>query len=204
MKYIVYKTVKFIVKPFFKLAYKPQVIGHENIPKEGRVILAGNHMSNFDAIMMVYASKRIVHMLAKKELFSNFITNWFFRSYGAIPVNRQIHDKNAKAEAIEVLKQDKVLGIFPEGTVNRTKGKPNEVDLLPFKYGAVSFASKTKSKIVPFAICGKYKMFKDKIYIIYGKPFEVGDDLEKENQILMNKVRKLKIKGEEIYEKQRK
>lgn len=204
MKYIVYKTVKFILKPLYKLAYKPQVIGKENIPENGSVILAGNHISNFDAIMMVYASDRIVHMLAKKELFSNFITNWFFRSYGAIPVDRKIHDSNAKTEALEVLKQNKVLGIFPEGTTNKTIGTNKEVDLLPFKYGAVSFASKTNTKIVPFAICGKYKMFKEKIYIIYGKPYKVGSDLEKENQILTEKVRKLKNKGDEIYEKQRK
>jgi 1-acyl-sn-glycerol-3-phosphate acyltransferase len=75
--------------------------------------------------MMVYASDRIVHMLAKKELFSNFITNWFFRSYGAIPVDRKIHDSNAKTEALEVLKQNKVLGIFPEGTTNKTIGTAN-------------------------------------------------------------------------------
>ena len=153
---------------------------------------------------MIYGSDRIVHMLAKKELFSNFLTNKFFRSMGAIPVNRQIHDSNAKSASIEVLKENKVLGIFPEGTTNKTIGTKDEVDLLPFKYGAVSFASKTNTKIVPFAICGKYKMFKEKIYIIYGKPYKVGNDLEEENQILREKVRKLKIKGDEIYEKQRK
>lgn len=204
MKYIVYRIVKFIVKPLFKILYRPNVIGIENIPKEGAVILAGNHKGNFDAATMLYGPKRIVHMMAKQELFNNKISNWFFKSMAAIPVNRKIHDSNAKNSAIEILKQGKVLGIFPEGTVNKTKGTPEEVDLLPFKFGAVSFASKANAKIVPFAICGKYKMFKEKIYIIYGKPYEVGDDLEKENQRLMNKVRKLKIKGDELYEKQRK
>jgi 1-acyl-sn-glycerol-3-phosphate acyltransferase len=142
--------------------------------------------------------------MAKKELFKTKISNWFFRSMAAIPVNRQIHDSNAKSAAIEILNEGKVLGIFPEGTVNKTKGTKDEVDLLPFKFGAVSFASKTNAKIVPFAICGKYKMLKEKIYIIYGKPYQVGNDLEKENQILTEKVRKLKKKGDEIYEKQRK
>lgn len=54
---------------------------------------------------------------------------------GCIPVDRKIHDENAKSEAIEVLKNNEVIGIFPEGTVNRT----NDI-ILPFKYGAVSFA----------------------------------------------------------------
>ena len=204
MNYIIYKVVKTVVKPLFKILYRPTVIGIENIPKEGSVILAGNHKSNFDAATMLYGPKRIVHMMAKKELFKTKLSNWFFRSMAAIPVDRKSKDQNAKNSAIEILNENKVLGIFPEGTTNKTIGTKNEVDLLPFKYGAVSFASKTNTKIVPFAICGKYKMFKEKIYIIYGKPYEVGADLEKENQKLTEKVRKLKIKGDEIYEKQRK
>lgn len=196
MKYILYKTLRFILKPLFKIIYKPIVIGYENIPKNGAVILAGNHTGNLDAAMMLYAPNRVVHMLAKKELFSSKLSNCFFRSMGAIPVDRKIHDSNAKAEAIKVLNDDKIIGIFPEGTVNRT-----EEYLLPFKFGAVSFASKTNASIVPFAICGKYKIFKDNIIIIYGKPYKVGSDLEKENQKLREKVRKLKLKGDEIYKK---
>lgn len=196
MKYILYKFLRFILKPLFKIIFRPIVIGLENIPENGAVILAGNHTGNLDAAMMLYGPKRIVHMLAKKELFSNKLSNWFFRSMGAIPVDRKIHDSNAKTEAIKVLTEGDVIGIFPEGTVNRT-----DEYLLPFKFGAVSFASKTGASVVPFAICGKYKIFKDNIIIIYGKPYKVGDDLEKENQKLREKVRKLKLKGDEIYKK---
>ena len=203
MECILYKILRFVLKPIFKIVFHPIVIGDENIPKSGAIILAGNHKGKIDAGTMVYGSFRIVHMLAKKELFSNFISNWFFRSMGAIPVDRKNHDSKAKNAAIRVLKENRVLGIFPEGTTNKTIGTENEVDLLPFKFGAVSFAYKTGASIVPFAICGKYKIFKEKIIIIYGKPYKVGEDLEKENQKLMNKVRKLKVKGDEIYEKER-
>ena len=196
MKYILYRFLRFILKPFFKIIFRQIVIGFENIPDDGGVILAGNHTGNLDAAMMLYAPKRIVHMLAKKELFSNKLSNWFFRSMGAIPVDRKIHDSNAKIEAIKVLNDDNVIGIFPEGTVNKT-----DEYLLPFKFGAVSFAYKTGAEIVPFAICGKYKIFKDNIIIIYGKPYKVGSDLEKENHKLREKVRKLKLKGDEIYKK---
>ena len=65
---------------------------------------------------------------------------------------------------------------------------------MPFKYGAVSFAKKTNSLIVPFSITGKYKIGGN-IKITYGKPYKVSDDLEKENNILMNKVINL-IKGD--------
>ena len=191
MKYIVYRIVKFILKPLFYVIYRPKYVGLSNIPKEGSVILAGNHTNNLDAALMLAGPKRVVHMMAKMELFSNFISKKFFKSMACISVNRKIKDSNAKEEAINVLNNNEVLGIFPEGTVNKT----NDV-LLPFKYGAVSFAKKTKSYIVPFAITGKYKMFRKSIKITYDKPYKVNGELEEENEILMNKVKYLILKGE--------
>ncbi len=103
MNYIVYKTLKTIFNPLFKFVYRPQFKGLENIPKEGSVILAGNHTNNLDALLMLSGPKRIVHMMAKKELFNTRFKNAFFRSMGCISVDRSIHDENAKKEAIEVL-----------------------------------------------------------------------------------------------------
>ena len=195
MKYVIYRIVLFILKPIFLLVYRPIFIDSNNIPKSGRIILAGNHTNNLDAGIMLCGTNRIVHMMAKKELFNNIFGRLFFKSMACISVNRKIHDENAKNEAIDVLNNDEVLGIFPEGTVNKT----NDI-LLPFKYGAVSFAKKTNSKIVPFAIVGKYKPFRKSIKIIYGKPYKVFRDLEVENKILMNRVKEL-IEGEK-YEKE--
>ena len=191
MKYIVYKVLKFICKPIFTILFLPKYVGRENIPSSGRVILAGNHTNNFDAFIMLCGPNRVVHMMAKKELFNNFITRWFFKSMACISVDRSIHDENAKSEAINVLNNDEILGIFPEGTVNKT----NDI-LLPFKYGAISFAKKTGSVIVPFSITGKYKLFKRSIKITYGKPYKVIDTIEKENKKLMRKVKILIEKGE--------
>lgn len=190
MNYIIYKTIKFIGSPIFRLAYRPRSYGENNIPEEGRIILAGNHISILDALIMVSTPKRIVHMMAKKELFESKFTNFFFRSMGCIPVDRKTHDKNAKNEAVEVLKNNEVLGIFPEGTVNKT----NNI-ILPFKYGAVSFAKKTGAYIVPFAITGKYKLFRKSIKITYGKPYKVHQELEVENNRLMNIVKRMIKEG---------
>ena len=79
MNYIIYKTIKFIGSPIFRLAYRPRSYGENNIPKNGSVILAGNHVSVLDALIMVSTPKRIVHMMAKKELFKSKFTNFFFR-----------------------------------------------------------------------------------------------------------------------------
>lgn len=195
MNYFIYKVVRFIGRPIYKIVFRPKYYGVDNIPSEGAVILAGNHTNNLDAAMMIGAPKRIVHMMAKKELFSNKISNYFFRSMGCISVNRSIHDENAKSEAIDVLKNNEVLGIFPEGTVNKTLYKDNEQLLLPFKYGAVSFAKKTNAYIVPFAINGKYKIFSKDLKITFGKPYKVTGDLESENEKLMNIVSKMILEG---------
>lgn len=189
MKYILYRIVRTLGYPIFLLLYRPEFEGRNNIPKSSSVILAGNHTNNLDAAIMLAGPKRVVHMLAKKELFKSKISNAFFRSMGCIPVDRKIHDENAKSEAIEVLKNNEVIGIFPEGTVNRT----NDI-ILPFKYGAVSFAKKTGAYIVPFTITGKYKLFRRSIKITYGKPYKVTDDLEIENEKLMNIITKMLIK----------
>ena len=189
MKYILYRVVRTLGYPIFLLLYRPEFERRNNIPKSGSVILAGNHTNNLDAAIMLAGPKRVVHMLAKKELFKSKISNAFFRSMGCIPVDRKIHDENAKSEAIEVLKNNEVIGIFPEGTVNRT----NDI-ILPFKYGAVSFAKKTGAYIVPFTITGKYKLFRKSIKITYGKPYKVNDDLEIENEKLMNIITKMLIK----------
>lgn len=189
MKYILYRVIRTLLYPIFLLVYRPEFEGRDNIPKSGSVILAGNHTNNLDAAIMLAGCKRIVHMLAKKELFKSKISNRFFRSMGCIPVDRKIHDENAKSEAIEVLKNNEVIGIFPEGTVNRT----NDI-IMPFKYGAVSFAKKTDAYIVPFTITGKYKPFRKSIKITYGKPYKVTNDLETENEKLMNIIKNMLIK----------
>ena len=86
---------------------------------------------------------------------------------------------------IKLLNEGFVLGIFPEGTRNRT----SEL-LLPFKYGAVSLAFKTGAYIVPAGITGKYK-FRGKIKVKYGKPFKVSNDLESANVKLKEEITKL-------------
>ena len=190
MDYIVYRTLKFIVKPFFMLIHGTKYVGLDNIPKTGPVILAGNHTGNTDALLMLGGPKRIVHMMAKKELFKTKITNAFFKSMACISVDRSIHDEDAKSEAVKVLNDGELIGIFPEGTINKT----DDV-ILPFKYGAVSFAKKTGAYIVPFSITGSYNIFKRNIKLTYGKPYKVTGDLEVENEKLMKKVTNLIKKG---------
>lgn len=189
MKYILYKILKYSLKPFYRLVYMPKYIGVYNIPKKGAFVMAGTHTSQMDAAMMVSTPRRVIHTLSKKELFDTPFKNWFFKNMACIPIDRKIHDEDAKKETLKCLSDGHALGIFPEGTINKEPSK----GLLPFKKGAVSFAYKAKCPIVPFAIIGKYKPFRKGLKVIYGEPYYVkSDNFDKETKILMDKVLSLR------------
>lgn len=185
-KYICYRIFKAILKPIFILYYNPKIINKEVIPKEGPIIIAGNHKHLYDQCLTIISTKRIIRYMAKKEYFNGKMA-WFFKSVGCIPVNRQIKDENAKNSALEVLKDNGAIGIFPEGTRNKTKEF-----LLPFKFGAVSMAQKTSATIIPFGLTGDYKFRSKNLTARFGTPFKVENmTLEEANDKLYNEVKKL-------------
>ena len=184
---ILYRIGKFILGPIFKFYYNPKIIGKENIPKEGSIVIAGNHVHLYDQCSLIISTKRGISYMAKKEYFDKVTTRWFFKGVGCISVDRENKDDEAVDSALDVLKAGNALGIFPEGTRNKT-----DKFLLPFKFGAVSLAKKTGSYIVPFGITGTYKFRSKDLTIRIGKPFKVGDmDLKKANEKLYNEVKKL-------------
>jgi len=185
-KYICYRIFKAILKPIFILYYNPKIINKEVIPKEGPIIIAGNHKHLYDQCLTIISTKRIIRYMAKKEYFNGKMA-WFFKSVGCIPVNRQIKDENAKNSALEVLKDNGAIGIFPEGTRNKTKEF-----LLPFKFGAVSMAQKTSATIIPFGLTGDYKFRSKNLTARFGTPFKVKNmTLEEANEKLYNEVKNL-------------
>ncbi len=176
-----YKIIRPIAKVIFIILYRPKIIGKENIPKSGRIIIAGNHKNNFDCAMMLSSTKRCIHFLAKEELFKGMF-GWFFKAMGLIPVKRKTHDGKALPLSISYLENEKVIGIFPEGTFNRS----DDV-ILPFKIGAVKMAHDANCKIVPFVIKGEYRLFRKGPRIVYFKPIEVkSDNLDEENKKFMD------------------
>ena len=198
--YYQYKFMKGFLGIIFKVLYRPKVYNKELIPKEGPIIVAGNHIHILDQNLAIMSTKRMLHYMAKIEYFENKKVAWFFKMVGCIPVNRSIKDENASANALEVLNNGYALGVFPEGTRNKT----GEF-LLPFKFGVVSMAQKTDSTIVPYAITGEYKIFKkNHLNIRFGEPFKVPKDmdLKEANDHLFKEISELKTKGlNEINEK---
>ena len=183
---ILYRILRPIINILIKIVFRPTYIGKEYIPKKGKIVLAGNHTNNLDCLLLISATKRTIHFLAKDEL-TKGIKKILFNNMGIIPVNRRIHDKNALAKAIDTLNKDKVIGIFPEGTINKTKDI-----IMPFKIGAVKMANDTNTPIVPFIITGKYKIFNNNLKIEFLNPikYKKVEDLTTYNEELMNIIRK--------------
>ena len=209
--YPFYKVMRFILKPIYIICYRPKVINKQVIPKTGPIIICGNHGHAFDQCNVVLGTKRPIRYMAKKEYFDGIhslfgkpsklgcaLSKWLVEHVGCIRVDRSIKDDNAKAAAIEALNNGDAIGLFPEGTRNKT-----DAFLLPFKFGAVSMAQKTGATIVPFANTGEFKIFKrNHLSIRFGEPFKVPKDmnLEEANEKLYNIVSDLKKQGLEAIE----
>ena len=184
---ILYKIGKIVISPIFKLYYNPKSIGHDKIPKEGPILIVGNHKHLFDQFLTITKTKRGIHYMAKKEYFDSKKTRWLFKHLGCISVDRSKKDEEATKNALEVLNDGGAIGLFPEGTRNKTKEF-----LLPFKYGTVSLAKKTGATIIPFGITGTYKFRSKDLTIRYGTTIKVEDmSLEEANQKLYNEVKRL-------------
>ncbi len=184
-----YQIIRPILAFLFKIMFHPKIINKQYIPSKGRIVLAGNHTNILDCILLMTCTKRTIHFLAKDELIKGPL-GFIFKHLAIIPVNRKTSDKAALSSAIDVLKSEEIIGIFPEGTINRTKEKIT----IPFKTGAVRMTYQTNTDIIPFAITGKYHVFGKSIAITFEKPYTIKtNDVIKENQKFQDKINQMII-----------
>lgn len=159
-----YKFVTSIFRGFSKILFKYEVIGLENIPNEGNVVLAANHKSNLDPVFVAAAVKnRTVAAIAKKELFNIKPLGYILNKLHVIPINREKPDVSSIKTILRAIKDGYVVGIFPEGT--RMKGP----EFGKAKPGLSVFAIKGKASVVPVSIISNYKLF-NKVTIYIDKP----------------------------------
>ena len=155
---------------FSRTFFKFEVIGTENIPSEGNLIIAANHKSNLDPIFVASAvnKKRKMTAIAKEELFKNKILAKILNKVEIIPINRQNPGLGTIKRILKYIKNDYALVMFPEGTRSKTDDFNNA------KAGLSLFATKAKAEIVPCTIYSSYKLFKPaKIY--FGKPISLEE-----------------------------
>jgi 1-acyl-sn-glycerol-3-phosphate acyltransferase len=147
---VAYWIVKAILSPILRFLFKVKVTGMENVPKDGPVIFASNHVSFSDSIFLPLVLKRRITFVAKAEYFDDPKTAWFFRAVGQIPIRRE--GGSASQRALEtargVLENGGAFGIYPEGT------RSPDGRLYKGHTGIARLALQTKAPIIPVAMIG--------------------------------------------------
>lgn len=169
---MLYGFAKIILRFIMIFIFRIKIEGRENMPEEGGVILASNHRSNWDPVLLALASPRKLRFMAKSELFKNKLFAKLITALGAFPVQRGKGDIGAIKSAIKILRGDGVMLIFPEGKRNKHE---NVTDVKP---GAVMLAVMAKAPVLPVYISGKYRWF-SKMTITFGKPVYYEEYYEK-------------------------
>ena len=144
-----------VLRQAFRLVMKLEVYGLEHLPPEGPVVIACNHITNFDVFPMQFSLPRPIFFMAKAELFKFKIMDVALRNLGAFPVYRGEKDQWAMRHARKVLEHGQLLGMFPEGTRNKGKG------LGVAKTGTARMAIENDCPIVPMVVTGTDVFFKD-------------------------------------------
>lgn len=166
-----YSFLKKIAVVVFKAMYRINVYGKENIEDKenrGNIIICANHTHEFDPIIISIMYPRQIFWMAKKQLFKNKIVASFLSKLGAFPVDREEIDLSTIKKSLNILKEDGVLGIFPEGT------RVKKIDLENVKPGVGLIALKSNAAILPVYIDGNYKLF-SKINIYFGKEIDLSE-----------------------------
>ena len=154
------------------------VIGGENIPQTGPIILAPNHRAYMDPPYLSMVTKRQLHLMAKDSLFKVPVFGPYIQAMGAFPVKRGTADRGAIKQAIAELKAGRVMGIFPEGT----RAEPGT--LLPAEKGFALIAKQTGIPVVPIALEGTDKVLpkhgglhRARVTATVGKPMTAAEML---------------------------
>lgn len=185
-----YPLGKAVVSTLLYPLYRVKVIGKENFPQEGGVLLCTNHIDNLDPPVVGMTCPRPVHFMAKEELFEAPILKGLLPKINAFPVKRGMSDRQALRNALSLLKSGKVVGLFPEGT------RSTDGVLQKGLAGAGFFALRGEAVVMPCAIIGPYKPFR-RLKVIYGKPIDMTTYREKRisaeevTAVIMEEIQKL-------------
>ena len=187
--------IQIIVALPLRMLFPTKIIGKKNIPN-GACIISSNHTSNMDAVMLAVKTWEKKYYLAKKELFKNKLFGFILKKCGAVKIDRQANDVTAIKNCLKILKNNKKLVIFPEGT----RVHNENMELGEVKHGVAMFAIKAKVPIVPIFISKKPKPFRrNKIFIgepftleeFYGKKLD-NEELEKAGEIVTRKMNEVR------------
>ena len=190
MLYIIAK-IKFLI--IFKLFFRLKVTGQQNIPQDSPFIIVANHSSLLDPVILGVSVKPKIIFIAAAYLFEICWLGYLLRKANSIPIYRENNINNIKSikQALKILQQGGVLGIFPEGGIDRQKNN------LPIRAGAAYLATKVGVPIVPIRIKGtdkalprgaKFIRSLNKIEVEIKKPIYCSRQTNKNKEIIKRVV----------------
>lgn len=195
---MLYLLAKVLLLPFFLLLMRPRVRGLRHLWRRGGAIVVSNHWALSDPILIALISPRVVHFMAKQELFQNPAARFvLMRGLYAFPVNRKHADMASLKQAMAVLQKGKVFGIFPEGRRSVT----GELDEL--ERGAAFLALRCNVPILPvYSDPRTYR--KLRVNMIVGEPMDAaaiaaahkGRSVDVVTQAIADKLQQLRLQLE--------
>lgn len=181
--------VRYTVMGIYKLFYSFKIEGWENVPEKEGVIIASNHRSYADPVILTMPMKRPVTYMAKEELFHNKIFGAFIRFLGAFPVKRGAGDMQVIDDCVDILESGRNVVIFPEGT----RSKENKVGR--GKTGVALIAAKSGADVLPMGIVfeGPKLHFRSKVTLKIGKlikseELDIGDGSPKQLKLIKKRI----------------
>lgn len=186
-----YNCIRMLAKLYVFLIFKVKIVGIEHVPKNGAVIVAANHISNNDPIILMSLLDRKIHFIAKQELFRFRVSKWFFKKLSAIPVEREGGNViRPVRESLAVIYQGEVFGIFPEGKRCR-----HDETVRP-KKGVAFFGYHTGASILPITLVRMKKGFRRPIKVLIGSLIDVTTlhttDYSVLSEFIMKQIREMK------------
>jgi 1-acyl-sn-glycerol-3-phosphate acyltransferase len=180
-----------LLGPMVRLLYRPKAIGLENIPADGSAIVAANHMSFLDNLVLpLVVPKRKVVFLAKADYMDKWYLSWFFKGANVIPVRRESKSASEAAlhAAVDALGDGTLVGIFPEGT------RSPDGRLYRGKTGVARMALEARVPVIPVAITGTFEAMPydrkvpkpGRVTVQFGKPlsFERHHEVARDRFVL--------------------
>jgi 1-acyl-sn-glycerol-3-phosphate acyltransferase len=188
-----YRAVRAIGTPVFQVASRPTVLHRERAEMPGGWLLAANHESPFDPALLIATTPRVIHWLSIVEIFQHPLSRWFLTAMGALPLDRSRPDSTTVHRAVRLLRDGEVVGIFPEGGLQRGA----------LKEGAARLAQIAGVPVVPCAIAGSARFSRWQSWlplrrtrwaVAYGEPIapaeNLGADLSRALAALQEEVRR--------------
>ncbi len=182
--FILYRIVQFVLKVIFTLLYRVEKIDLYKVPVKGSLIICSNHISYVDPVIIGAFIPRCIYFMAKKELYSSKFLSSLVTFFNAFPVSRQAFDRKAFYTSFEILKNENVLCLFPEGT------RSTDGILRKGKKGLGFISAVSSTSILPVALSGTNKIiqkphkrvFFPKIKLIIGDIIDVKHILKEHNK----------------------